>query len=191
MEVSKITLTPVVLVGDQVRFEIVVRNIGETVLNNVFVEEYSYDGLVYDSFVDNGLWTHSLINGKNVWTLNRNLDSKELVNLFVNFNTTMRGNFTNVVVAGSDKTENKTANNTTTVGPLADLAIEKTVSDGEPVFLTKNGYGSMVVMSIDAYSRLTQNVEQALDEADEFARNNRERMTHEEVFGQLRSQLNG
>ena len=49
----------------------------------------------------------------------------------------------------------------------------------------------MVVMSIDAYSRLTQNVEQALDEADEFARNNSERMTHEDVFGQLRSQLNG
>ena len=78
------------------------------------------------------------------------------------------------------------------IRPVSDLRnkftdIEKTVSDGEPV----NGYGSMVVMSIDAYSRLTQNVEQALDEADEFARNNRERMTHEEVFGQLRSQLNG
>ena len=69
--------------------------------------------------------------------------------------------------------------------------IEATVKNGHPVYLTKNGYGSMVVMSIDAYSRLTQNVEQALDEADEFARNNRERMTHEEVFGQLRSQLNG
>ena len=69
--------------------------------------------------------------------------------------------------------------------------IEKTVSDGEPVFLTKNGYGSMVVMSIDAYSRLTQNIEQALDEADEFAAKYNERMTHEEVFGKLRSQLNG
>ena len=69
--------------------------------------------------------------------------------------------------------------------------IEAAVKSGHPVYLTKNGYGSMVVMSIDAYSRLTQNVEQALDEADEFARNNRERMTHEEVFGQLRSQLNG
>ena len=82
------------------------------------------------------------------------------------------------------------------IRPVSDLRnkftdIEKTVNDGEPVFLTKNGYGSMVVISIDAYSRLTQNVEQALDEADEFARNNRERMTQEEVFGQLRSQLNG
>ena len=82
------------------------------------------------------------------------------------------------------------------IRPVSDLRnkftdIEKIVSDGEPVFLTKNGYGSMVVMSIDAYSRLTQNVEQALDEADEYAIRSSERMTHEDVFGQLRSQLNG
>ena len=82
------------------------------------------------------------------------------------------------------------------IRPVSDLMnkftdIEKTVSDGEPVFLTKNGYGSMVVMSIDAYSRLTQNVEQALDEADEYAISNSERMTHDDVFGKLRSQLNG
>lgn len=82
------------------------------------------------------------------------------------------------------------------IRPVSDLRnkftdIEKTVSDGEPVFLTKNGYGSMVVMSIDAYSRLTQNVEQALDEADEYAITYTKRMTHEDVFEKLRSQLNG
>ena len=82
------------------------------------------------------------------------------------------------------------------IRPVSDLRnkftdIEKNVSNGEPVFLTKNGYGSMVVMSIDTYSRLTQNVEQALDEADEYAKKNSERMTHEKVFGKLRSQLNG
>jgi len=82
------------------------------------------------------------------------------------------------------------------IRPVSDLRnkftdIEKTVRDGEPVFLTKNGYGSMVVMSIDAYSRLTQNVEQSLDEADEYAKENSNRLSHEEVFGNLRSQLNG
>lgn len=82
------------------------------------------------------------------------------------------------------------------IRPVSDLRnkftdIEKTVSDGEPVFLTKNGYGSMVVMSIDTYSRLTQNAEQALDEADEYAKKNAERMTHEEVFDNLRSQIKG
>lgn len=82
------------------------------------------------------------------------------------------------------------------IRPVSDLRnkftdIEKTVSDGEPVFLTKNGYGSMVVMSIETYSRLIQDVEVALDEADEYAAANDARMTHDEVFGKLRGQLNG
>jgi len=82
------------------------------------------------------------------------------------------------------------------IRPVSDLRnkftdIEKTVSEGEPVFLTKNGYGSMVVMSIEAYSRMAQNVEQALDEADVFAETCAERMSHEEVFGRLRRRVNG
>ncbi len=82
-----------------------------------------------------------------------------------------------------------------TIRPISDLRnkftdIEKVVNGGEPVFLTKNGYGSMVVMSIDAYSRLTQNVEQALDEADEYAETNKSRLNHEDVFGRLRRQIN-
>jgi prevent-host-death family protein len=82
------------------------------------------------------------------------------------------------------------------IRPVSDLRnkfadIENVVKDGEPVFLTKNGYGSMVVMSIDAYSKLTKNVEQALSEADEYAAVNPERLTHDEVFGRLRRQING
>ncbi|SMC70372.1 prevent-host-death family protein [Oscillospiraceae bacterium] len=83
-----------------------------------------------------------------------------------------------------------------TIRPVSDLRnkftdIEKVVDGGEPVFLTKNGYGSMVVMSIESYSRLTQGVEAALDEADEYAKANDVRMSHDEVFGKLRGQLNG
>lgn len=42
------------------------------------------------------------------------------------------------------------------IRPVSDLRnkfteIENTVKTGEPVYLTKNGYGSMVVMSIEAY----------------------------------------
>ena len=82
------------------------------------------------------------------------------------------------------------------IRPVSDLRnkfteIESVVNGGEPVFLTKNGYGSLVVMSIDAYSRMTQNVEQALDEADKYAAENTERMSHEDVFGKLRKQING
>ena len=82
------------------------------------------------------------------------------------------------------------------IRPVSDLRnkytdIEKVVNGGETVFLTKNGYGSMVVMSIETYSRMNRNVEQTLDEADEYAESNMERMTHEEVFGRLRRQVNG
>lgn len=82
------------------------------------------------------------------------------------------------------------------IRPISDLRnkftdIEKTVNSGEPVFLTKNGYGTMVVMSIETYSSMVKNVEQALDEADQYAANKTERMTHEEVFGGLRRKING
>ena len=51
------------------------------------------------------------------------------------------------------------------IRPVSDLRnkfpeIENTVlNTGEPVYLTKNGYGSMVVMSIEQYSALTDDVE--------------------------------
>lgn len=81
------------------------------------------------------------------------------------------------------------------IRPISDLRnkftdIEKIVSEGEPVYLTKNGYGSMVVLSLEAYSQLTDGVEAALDEADRLAEENGRRMTHEEVFGSLRRKIN-
>ena len=45
--------------------------------------------------------------------------------------------------------------------------------------------------SLDAYSRLTDGVEAALDEADQFAAENEKRYTHEEVFANLRRKING
>lgn len=82
------------------------------------------------------------------------------------------------------------------IRPVSDLRnkftdIENTVNKGEPVFLTKNGYGSMVVMSIDTYSKMNRNVECALDEADVYAETTTERMSHEEVFDRLRRRVNG
>ena len=81
------------------------------------------------------------------------------------------------------------------IRPVSDLRnkfpdIEKIVNNGEPVYLTKNGYGAMVVLSLEMYSRLTDSVEIALDEADKAAKEDTRRMTHEEVFGNLRRKLN-
>ena len=81
------------------------------------------------------------------------------------------------------------------IRPVSDLRnnftdIEKTVKKGEPVFLTKNGYGSMVVLSIDEYSRLTENVEYALDVSDRVAKETDVRYSHNEVFSKLRGVVN-
>ncbi len=81
------------------------------------------------------------------------------------------------------------------IRPVSDLRnnfpdIEKIVNAGEPVYLTKNGYGAMVVLSLEEYSKLTDGVEVALDKADSFAVKNGTRMSHEEVFGGLRRKIN-
>lgn len=82
------------------------------------------------------------------------------------------------------------------IKPVSDLRnkfpdIEKIVNEGEPVYLTKNGYGAMVVLSLDAYARLTEGVESALDEADRMAAEDKTRLSHEVVFGGLRRRVNG
>lgn len=81
------------------------------------------------------------------------------------------------------------------IRPVSDLRnkfpdIEKAVGGGDPVYLTKNGYGAMVVLSLEAYSRLTDGVESALDEADKAAMEDDRRYTHEEVFSNLRRRVN-
>ena len=80
------------------------------------------------------------------------------------------------------------------IRPVSDLRnkfpdIEKAVGGGEPVYLTKNGYGAMVVLSLEAYSRLTDGVESALDEADRAAMEDDRRYTHEEVFEKIRNRV--
>ena len=80
------------------------------------------------------------------------------------------------------------------IRPVSDLRnkfseIEETVKSGQPVYLTKNGYGSMVVLSLEQYAALTGEVELRLDEADRAAAADSVRYTEEEVFGRVRSRL--
>ena len=77
------------------------------------------------------------------------------------------------------------------IKPMSDLcenlpAIEKIVSEGSPVYLTKNGYGSMVILSLEQYAALTDEIEFKLDEADRAAALSDERMTHNEVFAKYK-----
>ena len=150
IDVQKLTITPAVLVGDQAKFEIVVKNTGDIPLHNVILEETSYDGLIYDSFTDNGLWTHSVVNGKNVWTLNKALNVNEIVNLFVNFNTVTVGNFTNIVTVGSNETKNKIANNTTIVYNNTEPVPEQSSSNNSDISIEKTALNKVVVIGNQA-----------------------------------------
>ena len=80
------------------------------------------------------------------------------------------------------------------IRPVSDLRnkysdIERQVRSGQPVFLTKNGYGSMVVMSLEGYAALAQDTEAALDAADRAAEASGDRLTHDEVFTRVRGRL--
>ncbi len=82
------------------------------------------------------------------------------------------------------------------IRPVSDLRnrfpdIEKIVNAGEPVYLTKNGYGAMVVLSLEEYSRLTDGAENVMDRADLAAESDSRRYTHDEVFGRLRKEIHG
>ena len=82
------------------------------------------------------------------------------------------------------------------IPPVSDLRnkfpeIENIVKEGAPVYLTKNGYGAMVVMSLEQYSYLIGNIEEKLDEADVMAETTKERLSHESVFRNVRKVING
>ncbi len=82
------------------------------------------------------------------------------------------------------------------IRPVSDLRnkfpeIETTVNSGKPVYLTKNGYGAMVVLSLEEYANLTDNIEMKLDEADRQAAMTEERLSHETVFNNVRSTVHG
>jgi len=99
------------------------------------------------------------------------------------------------------------------IRPVSDLRnkypeIEELVlKEEEAVYLTKNGYGSMVVMSLEKYSNLMKEIDmekaleekfgnvdinKILEEAEKELDNpNTKYMTHEEVFSKLRRTMDG
>jgi len=81
------------------------------------------------------------------------------------------------------------------IRPVSDLRnkfpeIEEiVVNSNTPVFLTKNGYGTMVLISVEQYSALTDDIEHKLDEADEAAKSSDARYSASQVFGRVRSRI--
>ena len=90
------------------------------------------------------------------------------------------------------------------IRPVSDLRnkypeIEDLVlREDEAVYLTKNGYGSMVVMSLNKYSKLLKDaeyneyIEKALDQSEKDLDNpNTKYLTHDEVFSKARRLIDG
>ena len=110
LKVEKITLTSEVKVGELTSFKIIVTNTGDCKLGDIFVVEKSYEGLVYDSY-DGDKWTKQ--GDKFIYDGVLNPGESAFFTIF--FKTIKEGNFTNIVVAGSNITNNETTNNTTSV----------------------------------------------------------------------------
>ncbi|WP_282923784.1 type II toxin-antitoxin system Phd/YefM family antitoxin [Mediterraneibacter massiliensis] len=82
------------------------------------------------------------------------------------------------------------------IRPVSDLRnkfpeVETIVNSVNPVYLTKNGYGVMVILSLEEYASLTDNIEMKLDEADRQAVATDERLSHETVFSHARNAVHG
>jgi prevent-host-death family protein len=83
------------------------------------------------------------------------------------------------------------------IRPVSDLRnkfadISRIVHEtSEPVFLTKNGYGDMVVMSFQAYEKLQfeSEIYFKLKEAELQAKQTNQRFSHKEVFDSLRQAM--
>ena len=83
------------------------------------------------------------------------------------------------------------------IRPVSDLRnnfaeISRIVHEtGEPVFLTKNGYGDMVVMSIEAYEarQFESEILHKLKEAQIEAKSTDVRYSHEEIISGLKSKV--
>lgn len=84
------------------------------------------------------------------------------------------------------------------IRPVSDLRnnfadISKTVHEtGKPVFLTKNGFGDMVVLSMDAYEnlQLESEIYFKLKEAEKEAKMTEKRFSAKEVLSELKGELN-
>ena len=84
------------------------------------------------------------------------------------------------------------------IRPISDLEtnlseITKAVHEtDEPVFLTNNGYGDMVVMSMNIWEEMNfeNEIYQKLLEAQIEAKSNPRRLSHDEVFEPLRRKIN-
>ncbi len=141
MTVDKFTIDKVVFVGDNVTFMIVVTNTGNCNLSDVKITEiYNSNELTLLNIKDKeGKWSRS----GDIFSYNGNLTAGQSTNFTIFFKTLVNGTLINTVNASSNETDNKTANNNTTVyNP--DMTVEK-IALNTTVYVGDNIYFMIVV----------------------------------------------
>ena len=85
------------------------------------------------------------------------------------------------------------------IKPISDLRnnfnkiSEECHKNAEPVFITKNGQGDLVVMSIALYEKQQALIElyQKLSEAESESKSHASRVSHKDLMIELREKING
>ncbi|MEW5986366.1 MAG: type II toxin-antitoxin system prevent-host-death family antitoxin [Chloroflexota bacterium] len=83
------------------------------------------------------------------------------------------------------------------IRPMSDLRnhtseiLELVHTENQPVFITRNGYGDLVVMSLAHYDQLLSQLQlyQKLGEAEALDAAGEEGITHEEMMAALRAEV--
>ena len=140
--VVKETLTPVVVKGEEAKFNITVTNNGENNITGVFINDSDFDPqLIYSSFESDSEdydWTYN--ESSKIWILNKTLEPGQSASIIISFETTESGEFRNNVSSGlGNHTFSNSSNVTKVISP--NMAIEKisnnqTVEVGEKVSFT-------------------------------------------------------
>ena len=158
ISVRKNTLNQTVYVGNATMFEIIVENIGNVDLDNVYVIESEYDdGLVYLSYQNStGKWKYEFKNSKHTFYLNSVLEVGKSASLIVIFNTTKVGNFSNTATAGFG---NKTVNSTNTT-EVINNTLEVTNETDDP----KNSTGKTNDTDDKVVEKIPQKTNEVLNE---------------------------
>ena len=96
---EKITLTNNTNIGEDILFQISIKNVGDYDLRNLTLVENYTAGLKYVGMVGSLAWTHSVVSGRDVFKYLRVLTMGESLNLTLKFTSEFGGLFDNTATA--------------------------------------------------------------------------------------------
>ena len=152
LSIVKESLNKTVNQGQNVIFNIIVKNNGTVMLDNVFIKEANFDDLIFTNWQKiKGDWEYNQVNGQPFFKLLNFLGVNQTASIQVEFKTTNPGLKVNFAVTGYNDTNITNTTNNTTVKPkevpstIIDLYINKTVNNTNPLYYDYLTYTITVV----------------------------------------------